>query len=334
MGNMKRILTGDRPTGALHIGHLIGSLNNRVALQEEYEEFVIIANVQALADNFKDPSKVRANIEELLCDYYAVGIDFEKATVFIQSEVPEIHEIFMYISNFTTVQKVQHNPTIKTEINQKSFGNSTPLGFFMYPTHQAADILSVNADLVPVGKDQLPMVEDCREIARSFNKTYGVDLLREPEALLGVEFNLPGFDGEAKMSKSLNNCIYLGDSEEDLRKKVFKVYTDPSRVRATDPGHIEGNVAFLYHDLFNDEKGEVEDMKELYRRGGIGDVAVKERLFEVMNEKLKPIRERRRMAESMKKELLDSALEGGVKVSKIARSIADSMKEAMLLKFK
>ena len=333
MNDKKRILTGDRPTGKLHIGHLMGSLRNRVRLQDEYDEYVIVANVQALTDNFDNPKKVKENIQELLCDYYAAGIDFNKATVFIQSEVPAIHEIFMYISNFATVQQVQHNPTIKTEIAQKGLENSTPLGFFIYPVHQAADIFCVNADLVPVGKDQAPIIEDSRVLARKFNNTYGVKLLHEPEALFGTEVNVPGIDGNSKMGKSLNNCIFLSDSEEELRKKVFQVYTDPARVHATDPGKIEGNVAFMYHDLLNSNKEEVEEMKDLYRKGEIKDVEVKERLFEVMNEYLKPIRERRVEAEGMKDELLAKALDGSKKVQVIAKDIVEQMKEAMELGF-
>jgi tryptophanyl-tRNA synthetase len=334
MEKKKRILTGDRPTGKLHIGHLFGTLENRVKLQDEYDEFIIVANVQALSDNFDNPGKVRENIEEVLSDYYASGLDFDKANVFIQSEVPEIHEIFIYLSNFATVQQIQHNPTIKSEMAQKGIEASTPLGFFMYPVHQTADILCVNADLVPVGVDQAPMVEDTRKLARKFNKTYGVNILNEPQALFGTEVNIPGIDGNAKMGKSLNNCIYLSDTEEELRKKVFKIYTDPNRIHATDPGKIEGNIAFVYHDLFNNDKDEVEEMKGRYMEGKIKDIEVKERLFEVMNEKLTPIREKRMEAEGMKDELLEKALEGSVKVSGIARGIADEMKEAMLLKFK
>ena len=329
MEDRKRILTGDRPTGKLHIGHYMGSLLNRAKLQEEYDEYVIIANIQALTDNFGNPEKVRENIEELLCDYYASGIDFDKATVFIQSEVPQIHEIFMYLSNFATVQQIQHNPTIKTELAQKGMEASTPLGFFMYPIHQAADILCVNADLVPVGKDQAPIVEDTRILARKFNNTYKVNILHEPQALFGVPVNVPGIDGSEKMGKSLNNGIYLSDSEEELRKKVFKVYTDPSRVHATDPGKIEGNVAFMYMDLFNDDTKEIEEMKERYKAGAIKDVEVKERLFEVMNQKLTPIREKRHEAEQMKGELMEKAMQGSAKVANTARGVADQMNEAM-----
>ena len=329
----KRILTGDRPTGKLHIGHLKGSLENRVKLQHEYETFILIANIHALSDNRDNPEKVKNSIMELLCDYYAVGIDFDKTTVYIQSEVPEVHEIFMYLSNFTSIQQLMHNPTLKTEISQNKMDTSTPLGFFVYPIHQSADILCVNADLVPVGKDQAPMIEDTRELARKFNSTYGVNVLNEPKALFGVEKNIPGTDGNVKMGKSLGNTINLGDSEEELRKKVFSVYTDPTRIRSTDPGHIEGNVAFAYHDLFNENKVEVEDLKSRYIKGLVGDVEVKQKLFEAMNKVLTPIRERRIKAESIKSELLIKAIEGSQKVRKIAREIADQMKESMLIKF-
>jgi tryptophanyl-tRNA synthetase len=213
-------------------------------------------------------------------------------------------------------------------------GESTPLGFFMYPIHQIADILCVNADLVPVGKDQAPMVEDTRRVARKFNNTYGVKVFNEPKALYGVDINVPGVDGDAKMGKSLNNCIYLSDSEEELRRKVFKVYTDPNRIHATDLGTVEGNIAFIYHDFFNDNKEEVEEMKERYREGKIKDVEVKERLFEVMNEKLTPIREKRKEAEGMKDDFLQKALEGSKKVSSIAKKTVEEMKEAMQLDFK
>jgi tryptophanyl-tRNA synthetase len=330
----KRILTGDRPTGRMHIGHLAGTLQNRVKLQDEYEQFILMANIHALSDNADNPDKVREGMYDLLCDYYAAGIDFEKTTVYIQSEVPVTHEIFMYLANFATVQQIQHNPTIKTEMKQNKMEQSTPLGFFVYPIHQAADIFLVNADLVPVGKDQAPMVEDARELARKFNKTYGKKVLNEPEALFGADFLVPGTDGNEKMGKSLNNGIYLGDTEEELRKKVFSVYTDPNRIRATDPGKIEGNVAFKYHDLFNDNKEEVEDLKKRYVEGKVGDVEVKEKLFIAMNKRLAPIRERRREAEQMKEKLFEYALEGSKKVSEIGRGVADQMKEAMKILFK
>ncbi|MDQ6984738.1 MAG: tryptophan--tRNA ligase [Candidatus Dojkabacteria bacterium] len=329
----KRILTGDRPTGKLHIGHLFGSLMNRVKFQEEYETFILIANIHALSDNRDNPEKVKQSIGELLCDYYASGLDFDKSTVYIQSEVPETHEIFMYLSNFVSVQQLMHNPTLKTEIKQNNMEDSTPLGFFIYPTHQAADILCVNADLVPVGKDQAPMVEDCREIARKFNNTYKKEVFGQPKAHFGVPKNVPGIDGNAKMGKSLNNGIYLSDSEEELKKKIMSVYTDPNRIHATDKGTVEGNVAFTYHDLFNSNKEEVADLKARYEAGKVGDVEVKEKLFAAMNEVLTPIREKRREAEGKKAELVEKAVEGSKKVSKIARGIADEMKEAMKIEF-
>lgn len=330
----KRILTGDRPTGKLHIGHFLGSLQNRVKLQKEYEQFVLIANVQALTDNFENPEKVAESMYELLCDYYSVGIDFEQSTVFVQSEVKQIHEIFVYLSNFVTIQQISHNPTIKTELAQKGMEQSTPLGFFMYPIHQVGDILAVNADLVPVGKDQLPMIETTRDLARKFNTTYNVSVLHEPEALVGVEKNVPGVDGNEKMGKSLNNAIYLSDDEKTLREKVFKVYTDPNRIHATDPGTIEGNIAFVYHDLFNENKEEVEDLKNRYKLGKVGDIEVKEKLFVAINKVLTPIREKRREAELMKDELMSKALEGSRKVSEIAEGIVDKMKSAMKINFK
>jgi tryptophanyl-tRNA synthetase len=330
----KRILTGDRPTGKLHIGHLLGSLRNRVKLQDEYEQFILIANIQALTDNFDNPEKVREAIYDLLCDYYAVGIDFDKSTVFIQSEVKQISEIFVYLSNFVSIQQISHNPTIKTELAQKGLEQSTPLGFFMYPIHQAGDMLAVNADLVPVGKDQLPMIESTRELARKFNTTYGVNVLHEPEALVGVEKNVPGIDGNEKMGKSLNNTINLADDEKTLRDKVFKIFTDPNRIHATDPGTIEGNIAFVYHDLFNENKEEVADLKTRYQLGTVGDVEVKEKLFVAMNKVLTPIREKRKEAEGIKEELLEKALAGSVKVSLIAEGILDEMKTAMKINFK
>ena len=329
----KRILTGDRPTGKLHIGHYVGSLANRVKLQDEYDQFVMIANVQALTDNFDNPQKVKQSIGELLCDYYAVGIDFSKSTVFIQSEVPQIHEIFVYLANFATIQQISHNPTIKTELKQRGFEKSTPLGFFMYPIHQAGDILCVNADLVPVGKDQAPMVESTRDLARKFNEMYKVKVLNEPKALFGVEKNVPGIDGNEKMGKSLGNAIYLADDEKVLHDKIMKVYTDPKRIHATDPGTIEGNVAFAYHDLFNENRAEVEDLKARYIEGAVGDVEVKEKLFVAMNKVLAPIREKRMEGEKMKDELMASALAGSRKVSVIASGIVGQMKEAMKIKF-
>jgi tryptophanyl-tRNA synthetase len=322
-------LTGDRPTGRMHIGHLLGSLNLRVKMQEEYDQYIMIANAQALTDNFDNPAKVKESTKELLKDYYSVGIDFSLNHIFLQSEVNEVHEIAFYLANFTTLQQLLQNPTLKTEISQKNFEKSTPLGFFYYPHHQCGDILAVGANFVPVGKDQAPMVEHARDVARKFNTTYGVEALVEPQALFGVEKNIPGLDGNAKMGKSLNNAIYLSDDEETLRKKVFAVYTDPTRIRKTDKGHIEGNVAFLYHDFFNENIEEVKDLKERYVEGLVGDVEVKEKLFLAMNKKLVEIREKRFEAEKKIDMLFDMMLEHSKATKNKAKSTVDKMKVAM-----
>lgn len=329
----KTILTGDRPTGKLHVGHLVGSLQNRVKLQHEYDQHIMIANVQALTDNVDQPEKVKQSITELILDYYAVGIDFSASTVFIQSEIPQIHEIFIYLANFATLQQLSHNPTLKTEIGQKKFESSTPLGFYIYPLHQAADILCVNADLVPVGKDQAPMVEDTRELARRFNRTYEQDVLHEPEALFGVTQNLPGTDGAAKMGKSLGNAIFLSDTSEELRTKVFQIKTDPNRIRATDPGTIEGNTVFIYHDIFNTDTDEVADLKERYQKGTVGDVEVKEKLFQAMDTVLEPIRARREQAATQKDQLLEKVMSNNAKVRTRAQTVVDAMKDAMQISF-
>ena len=250
---MKRILTGDRPTGPLHLGHYIGSLKNRVELQDKYDEFVIIADVQALTDNFENPEKVRKNVLETALDYLSVGINPQKTTIFIQSLVPEIAELTVYFLNLVTVSRLEQNPTVRAEIKEKGFGKSLPAGFLMYPVSQAADIAVFNADLVPVGEDQLPMIEQTREIVRKFNRLYGKTLI-EPKEMLSEFSRFPGIDGKTKMSKSLGNVINLSDSSEVVKKQVMKMYTDPTRIRATDPGHIEGNVVFTYHDAFNPDK--------------------------------------------------------------------------------
>ena len=295
----KIILTGDRPTGKLHIGHFVGSLKNRVELQNsgEFETYIMIADAQALTDNAKNPEKVRENVLEVALDYLAVGIDPAKTTIFIQSQIPELPELAMFYANLVSITRLERNPTVKTEIKQKNFGEGVPSGFVFYPISQAADITAFKATHVPVGEDQLPMIELTREIARSFNQTYEQEVLVEPEAILppaGIERRLPGINGmDAKMSKSLNNGIYLGDSFEEMRDKVMKMYTDPDHIRVEDPGKIEGNVVFAYLDVFAKDKEKVAEMKAHYQRGGLGDVAVKKYLIEVLDEILKPIRERR-----------------------------------------
>lgn len=288
----KIILTGDRPTGALHLGHYVGSLRSRVVLQKEYQQYIIIADMQALTDNADNPEKVRHNIMEVAYDYLAVGIDPEITTIFIQSMIPEIAELTMYLLNLVTVGRLNRNPTVKEEIKQKHFGKSVPAGFFVYPVSQAADITVFQANLVPVGQDQLPMIEQTNEIVRKFNLTYGKALV-EVEALIPDVARLPGIEGKAKMSKSLGNAIYLSDDSGAIKKKVMSMFTDPNHVRAEDPGNVEGNPVFVYLDAFDPDKDRVQKMKEHYTRGGLGDVTVKKHLNDVLQELLAPIRKRR-----------------------------------------
>lgn len=328
----KRILTGDRPTGKMHLGHYVGSLKNRVKLQDSYDQFVMIADVQALTDNFENPQKVRDNVKEVLLDYLAVGIDPKKTTILIQSEIPEIAELTVFYLNLVTLERILRNPTVKDEIKQKGYGQNIPAGFAMYPVSQAADITAFNADLVPVGEDQLPMIEQTREIVRKFNSLYG-EVFVEPEALVGDVKRLPGIDGNAKMGKSLGNAIYLSDSEEELKKKVMSMYTDPTRIHPTDPGKVEGNPVFVYHEVFNPDKAEVEDLKKRYKEGKVGDVEVKQKLFVAINEFLKPIREKRSEFEG-KDELLDKILaEGTAKAREVARGTMKSVKKAMKIDY-
>ncbi|MDP1607874.1 MAG: tryptophan--tRNA ligase [Chlamydiales bacterium] len=287
------ILTGDRPTGKLHLGHYIGSLASRVKLQEEHRQFVMLADTQALTDNAEHPEKVRENILEVALDYLAVGIDPKKTTIFIQSLVQEIPELTMYFLNLVTWNRLKHNPTIKLEIQQKGYGEEIPAGFMIYPVNQAADITMFKADLVPVGEDQLPILEQTVELVRKFNRTYKSEVLVEPKALLSPVPRLPGIDGKAKMSKSLQNTINLSDSVDEITKKVKSMYTDPGHLRVEDPGKVEGNPVFLYLDAFASDKSKVADMKEHYQRGGLGDSVVKKYLLEVLLALLDPIRKRR-----------------------------------------
>lgn len=334
----KRILTGDRPTGRLHIGHLVGSLKQRVQLQDEYEQFILIADTQALTDNFDDPQKVQKNVMELMLDYLAVGIDPDKSTIFIQSMIPAIHELFLYVANLVTIEQLKHNPTLKSELAEKkesktSFKSSTPLGFFIYPAHQVADIICVNADLVPVGEDQLPMVEMTRSFVRKFNALYKSTFLKQPKARVSDFPRLVGTDGNGKMSKSLGNCIYISDESDVLRTKVMSMYTDPNRIRATDPGKVDGNPVFIYHDAFNPNLDEVNDLKERYKKGTIGDVEVKQKLFIAMDEMLTPIRERRKKYESNMKEVRDILMSGTEKTKKVAEFTLEQVKNAVGIKY-
>lgn len=314
------------------MGHYVGSLQNRVKLQDEYDQFVMIADVQALTDNFEEPQKVRENIKELVLDYLAVGIDPKKTTIFIQSLIPEIAELTVFYMNLVTLERVLRNPTVKAEIKQKGFGQNIPSGFAMYPVSQAADIAVFNAALVPVGEDQLPMVELTREIVRKFNSLYG-EVFIEPEALVGDVKRLPGIDGNEKMGKSLNNAIYLSDSEEELKKKVMSMYTDPNRIHSTDPGKVEGNPVFVYHDVFNPNKSEVEELKNRYKEGKVGDVEVKEKLFTALNVFLIPIREKRKEFEG-KDGVLDQILKDGTnKAREVAKETMKKVRIAMEINY-
>ena len=337
--NKKVILTGDRPTGKLHIGHYVGSLKKRVELQNsgEYETFIMIADTQALTDNAKNPEKVRNNVLQVALDYLAAGIDPSKTTIFVQSQIPQLPELAMYYANLVSISRLERNPTVKTEIKQKNFGEGVPSGFVFYPISQAADITAFKATHVPVGEDQLPMIELTREISRSFNQTYETDTLVEPEVILskeGIERRLPGINGmEAKMSKSLNNGIYLADSFEEMRAKVMKMYTDPEHIRVEDPGKIEGNVVFAYLDVFAEDKEKVTEMKARYQKGGLGDVAVKKYLIEEMDKVLKPIREKRAELEKNPEMIYEILKKGSLKAEKIAAQTLKEVKQAMKIDY-
>lgn len=337
--NKKVILTGDRPTGKLHIGHYVGSLKKRVELQNsgEYETFIMIADTQALTDNAKNPEKVRNNVLQVALDYLAAGIDPSKTTIFVQSQIPQLPELAMYYANLVSISRLERNPTVKTEIKQKNFGEGVPSGFVFYPISQAADITAFKATHVPVGEDQLPMIELTREISRSFNQIYETDTLVEPEVILskeGVERRLPGINGmEAKMSKSLNNGIYLADSFEEMRAKVMKMYTDPEHIRVEDPGKIEGNVVFAYLDVFAEDKEKVAEMKAHYQKGGLGDVAVKKYLIEEIDKVLKPIREKRAELEKDPEMIYEILRKGSLKAEKIAAQTLKEVKQAMKIDY-
>lgn len=291
------ILTGDRPTGKLHIGHYVGSLKNRVELQNtgKYETFIMIADQQALTDNARDPEKIRRSLHEVALDYLAVGIDPQKSTILVQSQIPALSELTMHYLNLVSVARLRRNPTVKTEIQQKKFGESVPAGFLIYPVSQAADITAFKADTVPVGDDQEPMLEQTREIVRTFNRIYQQDILVEPEGVFPPkgQGRIPGLDGNAKMSKSLGNAIYLSDDADTVHKKVMSMYTDPTHIKVSDPGHVEGNTVFTYLDIFDPDKEQVAKLKEQYRAGGLGDVKIKRYLNEVLEAELAPIRQRR-----------------------------------------
>ncbi|MCL4406218.1 MAG: tryptophan--tRNA ligase [Patescibacteria group bacterium] len=288
----KIVLTGDRPTGKLHLGHYVGSLTNRVRLQEETKEYVMIADAQALTDNADNPQKIKQNVLELMLDYLAVGLDPQKTTFLVQSMLPELPELTVYFLNLVTLARLQRNPTVKNEMKQKGYGANVPAGFLTYPVSQAADILGFKADLVPVGEDQLPMIEQTNEIVDVFNRFYG-PVFKHAKPLVSAIGRLPGIDGKAKMSKSLGNAIYLSDSEKIIKEQVMKMYTDPGHIHVEDKGKIEGNVVFTYLDAFDPDKTGVEALKKQYKKGGLGDVEIKKRLISVLENLIGPIREKR-----------------------------------------
>ncbi len=341
------ILTGDRPTGPLHIGHYVGSLRNRVKVQNEgnYDEmYVFLADAQALTDNFDNPKKIKDNIIEVALDYLAVGLDPSKVTFFIQSMIPELTELTFYYMNLVTISRLHRNPTVKSEIEQKGFEESIPAGFFTYPVSQTADITAFKANVVPVGDDQLPMIEQAREIVRKFNSIYGNTLV-EPKAMLPENeacFRLVGIDGKAKMSKSLGNCIYLKDSEEEIKRKVMSMYTDPNHIKIEDPGKVEGNTVFTYLDVFckdDDfkkylpEYNNLDELKEHYRRGGLGDMKIKRFLNDILQAELKPIRERRQKYAQDIDKVYDILKEGTKKARLVASKTLKEVKTAMGIEY-
>lgn len=343
----KIILTGDRPTGKLHVGHYVGSLKRRVELQNsgEFDEiYIMIADAQALTDNAEHPEKVRENIIEVALDYLSCGLDPEKVTIFIQSQVPELAELAFYYMNLVTVSRLQRNPTVKSEIQMRNFESSIPVGFFTYPISQASDITAFKATTVPVGEDQEPMIEQTREIVRKFNAVYGETLV-EPEILLPDNkacLRLPGTDGKAKMSKSLGNCIYLSDTPQDVKKKIMSMYTDPNHIQVSDPGCVEGNCVFTYLDAFcRDEHFEkylpdyknLDELKAHYQRGGLGDVKVKKFLNKVLEEELTPIRARRAELEKDIPAIYDILKKGSVKAQKTATVTLSEVKDAMRINY-
>lgn len=345
----KIIMTGDRPTGKLHIGHYVGSLKERVRMQNEdkYDGYyIMIADSQALTDNYNNVEKVRNHIIEVALDYLAVGLDPEKVTFFIQSEVPELTEFTFYYMNMVTLARLERNPTVKTEIKEKGFENSIPVGFLCYPISQTADITAFNANFVPVGEDQLPMIEQARDIVRTFNYLYKTDILVEPKGVIPTDQScrrLIGTDGKAKMSKSLGNTIYLSDEPEVIKQKVRDMYTDPTHIKITDPGKVEGNVVFAYLDAFCraehfakylPEYTSLDELKAHYQRGGLGDVKIKNFLYEILNEILTPIRERRKVFAEDKQKVMQILFDGSDKARAVASENLKKLKTAMGINYR
>lgn len=330
--NKRIILTGDRPTGPLHLGHFVGSLKNRVKLQHENTQYIMIADAQALTDHADRPQIVRQNVESVLLDYLSVGIDPDISTIFIQSKVPEVFELTSYFLNLVTINRLKHNPTVKAEIKQKHIEEATPAGFVVYPVSQAADITAFKANLVPVGEDQLPMIEQTTELVRKFNRTYKCKVLVEPEAMVPKIARLPGTDGGAKMGKTLNNAIYLSDPLNVLEKKVKKMYTDPGHLRIEDPGKVEGNPVFTYLDVFGTDLEKIAELKAHYQKGGLADSIVKKYLLEVLVAFLEPVWKKRKEVEAsiLPMELLKKGTE---KARERASLTLKEVKEAMHLNY-
>lgn len=330
-------LTGDRPTGKLHIGHYIGSLKNRVKMQNSgnYQPYIMIADTQALTDNARDPEKIRNSLIEVALDYLAVGLDPAKTRIFVQSQIPALFELTAYYMDLVTVARLERNPTVKTEIKQKGFNDSIPVGFLNYPVSQAADITAFKATVVPVGDDQEPMLEQAREIVRTFNRVYHCHVLVEPKGYFPPkgEGRLPGLDGNAKMSKSLGNAIYLADDAKTVQKKVMSMYTDPNHIHVEDPGRVEGNTVFTYLDIFDPDKDKVAELKKQYQKGGLGDVKIKRYLNKVLEKELAPIRERRAKFAQDKDSVYEMLLEGSKKANQVANRTLQEVRNAIGLNY-
>lgn len=331
--NHKISLTGDRPTGKLHLGHYVGSIKNRIKLQDECERsFYMVADVQGLTDNVENPEKIRDNVLEVVLDNIACGLDPKKTIIYIQSMIPEIAELTVFFLNLVTVARLKRNPTVKDEMKQKGFGENLSTGFLCYPVSQAADILIMKSNLIPVGADQKPMIEQTNEIVDSFNRIYK-QTFDYVNHLVGEVPRLVGIDGNAKMSKSLNNCIYLSDSDEEIKKKVMQAYTDPNHIHIKDPGKVENNVVFMYLDIFDPDKAGVQELKKQYEKGGLGDVVLKERLTKVLIEIISPIRERREGLEKNKEVIIKIIKEGNAKASLYAQKTMKEVREAMKINY-
>jgi len=327
------ILTGDRPTGPLHLGHYLGSLKQRVELQDLYKQFIMVADVQALTDYFDRPEMVHQNVLQVCLDYLAVGIDPHKSTIFIQSLIPEIAELTIFFLNLVTVNRLMRNPTVKAESAQKGFEDRLTAGFLAYPVSQAADIVIVKGTIVPVGEDQLPHIEQTNEIINTFNRIYNCDVFGHVTGRVSKVGRLPGIDGKAKMSKSLNNAIYLSDSSQVIAEKVMKMYTDPDHIHVHDPGKVEGNVVFSYLDIFDYRREEIEELKNHYRRGGLGDVVLKRRLIEVLTALIDPIRERRLEYAKDSHTVMNIMRRGSDKVREVAANTMEEVREVMRLRY-